>query len=378
MMSPLRWTLAFVVLLLISAAGFTYDRYGGGQPYPDLSTAAQLPADQLEKVLEYPEPLANLAVAADGRVFFTIHPESRPTGAKLLVKELDGSIRPYPDAESQTELFDAVMGVVINAQGTLYTIDHGQHASRKPRLLGFDLKTNRKVVDQVFAGQVAPLGSMLQDLQVDSKGEFAYIADVGFLNKRPGLIVVDLKKQEAWRVLDRHPSVTPQDWIIRTPSKTMVFFGGLVALKPGVDGIAISKDDEQIVYGAMTHDTMYTVPTRALREFRGRQADRWVRPLGRKPLNDGLSMDLNGNVFITDVEHGSIMKMTPQGTLTTVIRDEQKIRWADALSFGPDDWLYVADSAIPDQMLRSKAHMASQAPYAIYRFKPGTRGVPGQ
>ena len=372
------WTLFFLLLLLTAAAGFTYDRYGGGQPYADLSTQAALPPEALEKVLDYPEPLANVAVAADGRVFFTVHPESRPTGAKLLVKDLDGQIRPYPDEASQTALFDAVMGVVINASNTLYTIDHGQHASGKPRILGFDLVTNKQVFDYVFPGEVAPLGSMLQDLQVDSRGEFAYLADVGFLNKRPGLVVLDMKKRESWRALDRHESVMPQNWKIRTPTKHMVFFGGLVVLKPGVDGIAISKDDATIVYGAMSHDTLYAVPTAALREKRGANAESSVKAMGKKPLNDGLSMDWDGNVFITDVKHGSVMKMTPDGTLSTVVRDAARIRWADALSFGPDDWLYVADSAIPDQMLRTKAHMASQAPYAIFRFKPGTRGVPGQ
>ena len=51
--------------------------------------------------------------------------------------------------------------------------------------------------------------------------------------------------------------------------------------------------------------------------------------------------------------------------------------WADALSFGPDGWLYLADSAIPDQVMRSKRHIASQAPYYIFRFRPGVEGVPG-
>ena len=70
--------------------------------------------------------------------------------------------------------------------------------------------------------------------------------------------------------------------------------------------------------------------------------------------------------------------MAPDGKLTTLIRDDARIRWADALSFGPDGYLYIADSAIPDQMLQSKAHMQSKAPYYICRFKPGIAGDPGQ
>jgi hypothetical protein len=69
--------------------------------------------------------------------------------------------------------------------------------------------------------------------------------------------------------------------------------------------------------------------------------------------------------------------MKPDGELTTLVRSE-RIRWADALSYGPEGWLYVADSAIPDQMLQSKAHMTASAPYHIFRFKPDVDGVPGQ
>ncbi len=69
--------------------------------------------------------------------------------------------------------------------------------------------------------------------------------------------------------------------------------------------------------------------------------------------------------------------MTPNGVLETWVVTP-RIRWADALSFGPDGWLYVADSAIPDQVMRSKKHIASQAPYFIFRFNPGIAGVPGQ
>ena len=32
--------------------------------------------------------------------------------------------------------------------------------------------------------------------------------------------------------------------------------------------------------------------------------------------------------------------------------------------------MYLADSAIPDQTLRSKAHMRDRAPYFVFRFRP--------
>jgi Major royal jelly protein len=373
----IRNLLTLFVLLAVAAVATVYLRYGGANPYPDVSTAPLLDAGLLEKVFEYPEPLGNGAVAADGRVFFTIHPESRPVGRKLLVWD-KGAFKPFPTEAAQSE-FDTVLGVNVDARGVLWTIDHGQHGLRSARLMAFDTSSGSKLFDMTFDKTVAPLGSMLQAMQIDSKGEFVYIADVSFWRKSPGIVVVDVKNKKAWRALDQHPSVMPQSWLIRTATKNMEFFGGILALKPGVDGVALTRDDQTLYYGAMTNPILYRIATAALKSPEAAaNAAAAVQDVGTKPLSDGLSVDNDGNVFITDVEHGGVMRYGKDGKLQTVIRDDKRIRWADSLSFGPEGYLYITDSAIPDQMLQSKAHMQSRAPYFMYRFKPGTVATPGQ
>ncbi|MEM7139053.1 MAG: L-dopachrome tautomerase-related protein [Myxococcota bacterium] len=352
-------------------------RYGGGDPYPDLSGDPVFGRDALEVVVTSPEPIGNLAVAADGRLFFTIHPESRPAGAKLL-EWVDGAAKPFPSEAAQAML-ETPLGVAVDQQNRLWVIDHGNHATGQAKLLAFDLDTGAVVHEHAFDSGVAELGSFLQDLQVDSTGTHVYIADVSFWRQNAGLVVYDVVSGEARRVLESDPSVSPQDWLIRNPTKDMAFFGGLVVLKPGVDGIAIDRQDEWVYYGAMTHDTMYRVKTADLLDASlspGALSAR-VQEVGQKPLNDGLSTDNEGNVLITDVEHSAVIRMSPDGELTTLVKDD-RIRWADALSYGPDGWLYVADSAIPDQMLQPKSHIEAVAPYYIFRFKPGIDGVAGQ
>ena len=364
--------LALVAILMV----VLHFRYGGGEPYPDLSGTPMFAEDALEVVVTSPEPIGNHAVSADGRVFYTIHPESRPAGAKLL-EWVDGAPKPFPSDEAQS-LFETPLGVVVDRQNRLWLIDHGNHATGVARLFAFDLTTGALVHDHVFDSSVAQLGSFLQDLQVDSTGKHVFIADVSFWRKNPGLVVYDVEANRARRVLDSDPSVSAQDWLIRNPTKDMVFFG-VVVLKPGVDGIAIDRNDEWVYYGAMTHDTMYRIKVADLLDdslSQGALAAR-VEAVGQKPLNDGLSTDNAGNLLITDVEHNAVIRMKPDGELTTLVRDN-RIRWADALSYGPDGWLYVADSAIPDQMLQTKAHIEANAPYHIFRFKPDIDGIPGQ
>ncbi|MDV7397234.1 hypothetical protein RZS08_37885, partial [Arthrospira platensis SPKY1] len=72
------------ISLLLAALGVLRWRWGGGAPYPDLSTAPLLDTTDLEVVLSYPEPPGNIAVSASGRIFITIHPESRTKGPRVL------------------------------------------------------------------------------------------------------------------------------------------------------------------------------------------------------------------------------------------------------------------------------------------------------
>ena len=78
----------------------------------------------------------------------------------------------------------------------------------------------------------------------------------------------------------------------------------------------------------------------------------------------------DGWVYITDIEHQSIDWVDPAvGGKPKNLLQDSRIRWADGLSFGGDGYCYLADSAIPDQMLRSKGHIRKSAPYFIFRWR---------
>ena len=65
----------FLVFLLVLSLGLAVTvriRYGGGESYQDLSTPSILDETQLEQVLQYSEPIGNVAVSRDGRIFFTV------------------------------------------------------------------------------------------------------------------------------------------------------------------------------------------------------------------------------------------------------------------------------------------------------------------
>ena len=367
----------FLLIAVLVLAVSLRVRYGGGKPYPDLSTEPLVEESALEEVFAYPEPIGNVAVSHEGRVFFTVHPESRPRGNKLLELVADAAV-PFPDGASQPELFDTVLGVVIDERNILWTIDHGNHGTNKPRLLAFDLATGEIAHDYSFAADVAPSGSFLQDLQVSPDGQTVVIADASFWRKSPALIVYDVQRKSARRVLESHESVAPENYLVRNQLKDMAFVGGLVSLKGGVDGIAFDVDGEWLYFAAINQSGLFRVRLSDLTEIDlpPEQLGNRVERYSDKPLSDGLSTDVAGNVYITDVEHSAVFIVGSDRNLQTVVRSP-RIRWADALSFGPGGWLYLADSAIPELILKSRSHIRSKGPYHIFRFQPGFEGVPG-
>lgn len=367
--------LSFLILALL-ATTVLWVRYGGGNHYPDLTTTPKLISSLLEEVLSYAEPVGNVAVNRDGRIFFTVHPESRPTGNKLL-EYVSGASVPYPSGAAQSELFDTVLGVVIDRFNRLWTIDHGNHGIRTARIIALDLDTGEVIHDQPLDASIAPIGSFLQDLQVSADGRTIVIADASFWRKAPAIIVYDIETGQARRVLESHDSVSAEDYTIQVQDREMKFMGSIVALRGGIDGIALGP--EWLYYGALSGSGLYRV---RLNDLRNRslptsQLATRIERFADKPLSDGLSIDNVGNVYITDVEHGAVFVVGPEQELATLIRSKS-VRWPDALSFGPDGYLYLADSALPDLILQSREHIDAAGPYRIFRFRPGYEGVPGQ
>jgi len=362
--------LLLLLFLLGAAAAVALNlRYGEGAPYPDVTSSPTLSTESLETVLSYPEPVGNVVVSDDGRIFFTVHPESRPQGNRLL-EWVDGAAEPWPDGRRQQELFDAVLGLSIDSRRRLWTIDHGNHGFGEARLLGFDVDSGELLHDHRFSPDMAPAGSMLQDLRLSSDGRWIFIADASIWRQSPAIVVYDTRNREARRVLESHPAVSPEDYVIRTPERSLSFLGGLVSLKAGVDGLALGPEDDWLYFAAINNSGLYRVPTADLTNARLRdgQLAKRVERVGDKPLSDGLTTDDAGNVYITDVEHGAVLRHSGAG-LETLLRSP-RIRWADSVDFGPDGWLYVADSAIPELILRSREHIRASGPYHVFRFRP--------
>lgn len=341
-------------VLLIALALTLRVRYGGAtRPFPDRTSAPLLGNDRVEIVASLDEPPGNIAVAPDGRVFFTYHPEARPE--LHLLQLVNGTPVPYPSLAWQ-ERFTTPLSVRVDRQGRLWVLDIGFHGLR-PRLYAFDLKNGALVHQWNIPRDVAGFGSFVQDFQIDPQGRRIYLANLSILAKHPALIVYDTQSRSARRLLENHPSVKDGAFRIVARGTPMEFLGGLYKMHPALDSIALDRDGTWLYYGAMSNETLY----------RMRTSDSRVEAFGPKPQTDGIAVDDAGNVYMTEVEHGTLAVLRADRTLHTLVRDA-RFQWPDGLSLH-GDWLYLTDSALAHVILRSRGTIKRHAPYFLYRVR---------
>ncbi|MBL8148860.1 MAG: hypothetical protein JNN15_02905, partial [Blastocatellia bacterium] len=275
--------------------------------------------------------------------------------------------------------FDQIFNLRIDQQNRLWTLDHGFHGLRQARLLAFDLHKNELVDQYDFPSSLVGVGSYIQDMQIDSKGENIYIADIGVLAKKPAIIIYNTTNRTARRVLERHPSVTEQPYEINSKGRKMYPLFGLFWMHPAIDPIALDKQDEWLYFGAMSGDTLYRAKTSDLNNtsLTAEELGNRVEVFAKKSQCDGLTIDTEGNIYVTSIEDAAINIIGQDRKQLTLIK-HPLFRWPDGLSFGPDGYVYIADSDIPDVMMQTKSHISSSAPFYIFRFKSGKTGIPGQ
>jgi sugar lactone lactonase YvrE len=368
--------LLFSVVLFIGLGAAILDaRYGGGDAFTDRTTEPMLNEDALQLVADLEFPPGNIAVSTSGRIFFTFHPEGRPD--YNLAELVDGKAEPLAfHSESGVEL-ESVLSLRIDQQNRLWLLDYANHGSGQPKIVAVDLDSMKVVHEHNFSSDIAGLGSHLNDFQVDTKGQFIYIADASIFGKDPAVIVYDIQSKKARRVIEDHESVDADYYIPVVEGEKMLMLG-FFAIRPGVDSIALDRRNEWLYFAPVSDDHMHRVRVSDLQnpELNAEELASKIEPFALKTMSDGITTDNEGNIYISDLEHSAIVVMNPQGQLSTLYKNP-KLRWPDGFSFGPDGELYVTASALQHVMLKPASYIAQKGPYQIFKLSTGATATPG-
>ncbi len=347
-------------------------QFGGGSPFPDVSTPPEVPMSAVEAIaLDLPPGC--VTVSADGRVFFDTHPFAVPGrfGAPHLFEIVDGEPVPWPSEEAQSDLV-APFGLTTDAEGRLWITEPATLDRPATRLLAFDIASGERVFEhRLPAGEAR----FAQDLRVSPDGQSIVLADTGAFALTPGqLLVFDIATKRIVRTF-RDESLNPQDWVIRRYDGRPHRVGfGLVSFQVGVDGITFSSDGDWLYYGTMSHDTMHRLPSDALLDpgVTNQALANRIQTVGTKPQSDGIAATPDGDVLVTDVENGGLAVLRPGGELATLTKSPDVI-WADSVEIAPNGEIWFTDSAIPAYLQQTlqpppREVLEAGAPYHIYRI----------
>jgi sugar lactone lactonase YvrE len=362
-----------LLLVVLALLAYIKIQYGMGKPYPDVGDASA--PGRYEKLVKLDYPPGNIAVAANGDIYFNYHPivKAQRFTSTSMFKLSHGRVTPFPSLAMQKGL-SGVFGMAIGPGNRLWMIAPASFDGGHTLLFAFDLNTGQRILAFTFPGKAAQFA---QDLRVTADGKYVLLADPGLFRFTDPKLIVFSVRDHGYRVaLGATPCTVAEDWLMRTRFGPYRMLDGLINFTVGLDGIAISPDQRWFYLGPMTSGKLCRVPLRTLLDpalTPGQVASK-VDYIGRKPMSDGIATDAQGRVIMGDVEHGGVMSFDPATHRLTTLARDPKVIWPDGLAVAPDGAIVFTDSAIPaylDQFGRppTLARLIEHRPYYVYRLK---------
>jgi sugar lactone lactonase YvrE len=302
-------------------------------------------AASIELVADFGHQVTGVSVSETKRIFVNF-PRWTEDSAISVGELKDGEVKPYPNEEwnawrnarkdeiTPHDHWVCVQSVVADQRGSLWVLDPAAPAQahvvdQGPKLVQIDLASDKVAQVIAFDEDAAPQGSYLNDVRFSNDGKYAFITDSGV---KGALLVVDIAAGKTARVLDGHPSTQMKK-----------------GLNVSADGKVLRRPD-----GRGVEFSAYRIPAAALTGdgLQGKDVSDQVEEYGTNGVNDGLLIARGTeDMYLSSVQDNAIkvrkLADGPKAEAKIVVQDE-RLRWPDTFSQGPDGTIYVTTSHIQD------------------------------
>jgi len=321
----------------------------------------------IEQVAAFEHQVTGVSVSEDNRMFVNFPRWTEDTAVS--VAELkDGALRPYPDDEWNAwrnarkdelepgEHWVCVQSIVADGRGSLWVLDpaapsQAHLVSGGAKLVQIDLASDQVTRSIAFDEEAAPQGSYLNDVRFSHDGKHAFITDSGVVG---AILVVDLASGKVARLLDGHPSTQMKKGLnVKADGKELRRPDGR-GVEFSADGIELSSDGRWLYWQAIKGDTLYRIETAVLtgKGLQGQDVGEAVEEFGINGVSDGLLIPRGTNLMLLSAVEDDAVKLRdlddgPQGKPRILVQDE-RLRWPDTFTQGPDGTVYVTTSHIQD------------------------------
>lgn len=343
---------------------------------------SQQPIEVFAKVNE---AVGNISFTAKGDLVYSHHPFFGPKTRVIHMDAKTKEIKPFPNQEwntprdSDENYLSNVLGIRNDKNGIVWMIDMAQRNDIRPKIVGWN--TNTDQLEKIYyIDQSCIKSSQPNDMVVDTKNGAFIIADEGIGNGGDGsqaaFITVDMKTGKTRRLLEGHRTTKPENNPTIIEGKTLAVDGN--ALLVGNDGITADKNFEWIYYGPLNGTKIYRIKTvdllnESLTEL---ELDKRIETYSEKPNNGGMSIDMDGNIYMTAVESKSIAVVLAKDQSVHTIAEDENMIWPDGVSYNQvDEYMYVSAAQVNQGGVFNDGVNKATKPFYIFRFKPIVSGV---
>lgn len=332
------------------------------------------------------EAVGNISFTANGDLVYSHHPFFEP---KIRVVQMDKEtkqVEPFPNLEWNTprdtdeNYLSNVLGIRNDENDIIWMIDMAQRNAIKPKIVGWN--TKKDTLEKIYYIDKSTIEhSQPNDMVVDTKHKAFIIADEGIGNGGNGdaaaFIIVDMNTGITRRVLEGHKTTKPENNPTVINGKTLAVNGN--ALLVGNDGIISDNEFEWIYYGPLNGTKIYRIKTVDLlnESFSDEDLSSKIETYSEKPNNGGMSIDKDGNIYMTAVESKSVAVVLAKDQSVRTIAQDPNMVWPDGVSYNhTDGFMYVSAAQVNRGAVFNNGEDKATQPFYIFRFKPITEGVP--
>ncbi|MBI5519812.1 MAG: hypothetical protein HY916_07110 [Desulfovibrio sp.] len=295
---------------------------------------------------------------------------------------------PYPNAEWNTRrttddrYLDDVLGLRNDSQGVVWMLDMGTKSGVTPKLVGWNTRANKLERIYYIPAPASLRTSQLNDFVLDETRGVAVIADEEIANGGDGtkaaLVILDMKTGATRRVLAGDKSTRPENMPIVSDGKQLNIPGTQKPILVGADGITLDRSNTWLYFAPLNGSAVYRIRMDDLLRTPDNALPGKVETYAKKKNNGGLSIDVEGNLYLTYVGDKAV-GVIPADTRTarTYAADAQLI-WPDGVSYNKDGYMYVSAAQLPLAGVFNNGKDMTRKPFAIFRFKPLAPGIWGR
>lgn len=337
--------------------------------------AADPSALKLEPIVQSDLIFDGIAATKDGRIFLPFQRQQKDQGIEV-GEIVGGKPKAYPDeawnawaeGKDAANAFVGVNALRVGPDGDLWVVDRGMNGLGQPPMPGgpkvvqIDLMANK--VRRIYPLEGATRGKSFVD-DIRFNGRHAYLTDAG----QPGLIVLDLDTGGVRRLLDYDASTTASRPLLAEGKELSDAAGKPVVVN--ADQLEVSPDGQWFFFQPCS-GPMYRIETRFLDDPDAKDLPAQVKFFTGTPSTGGTAMDAEGNIYASDTDKSQILKVSPAGKVTTVIRDPRLV-WVDAMWIDDQGNLLLPAAQLNRTAAFNGGKSAVQFPTVVYKLAIGAK-----